>query len=110
MPLSHPTWAARTMTMPELLRSRTLTARKPHSCDTCGAIAVQPGQVYQRDTYAYDGRVYDWVVCAACAEITSRVLGWAFTEDGIGAEHYLEWAEEHETSDADAAAYLRRRR
>lgn len=62
--------------MPELLRSKKVTARKAHSCATCYAAAIQPGQSYQRDTYVYDGHVYDWVMCEACHSIASRVFAW----------------------------------
>lgn len=96
--------------MPDLLRSKTVTARKVHSCQTCFAAAIQPGQTYQRDTYVYDGRVYDWVMCEECNALASRVFAWAdYFDEGIGADDYEEWAREHESSDPDALAYIIRR-
>lgn len=96
--------------MPELLRSKKVTARKAHSCATCYAAAIQPGQSYQRDTYVYDGHVYDWVMCEACHSIASRVFAWVdYYDEGIGADDYEEWAREYETTDPDAIAYIIRR-
>lgn len=96
--------------MPNLLKSKKVTARKVHSCATCGGGAIQPGQTYQRDTYVYDGRVYDWVMCEECEALASRVFAWvSYAEDGIGSEDYEEWAREHESSDPDALAYIVRR-
>lgn len=81
--------------MPSLLKSKTVKARKPHGCRTCNATAIQPGEEYQRDTYIYDGRVYDWVQCAACSTLGGLVYEWAgYPEDGIGRDEYVEWARE----------------
>lgn len=98
--------------MPDLLREKTVTARKPHACATCTATAIKPGETYTRATYAYDGRVYDWVQCTDCKQLADPVFGWTLDADcGIGAEDYLEWAREH-VDDPNwgerAAAYLRR--
>lgn len=96
--------------MPELLKSKKVTARKVHSCATCYAPAIQPGQVYQRDTYLNDGRVYDWVMCAECNALERRVFEWvSYIDEGIGADNYEDWAREYESSDPDALAYIIRR-
>jgi hypothetical protein len=86
--------------MPDLLKSKTVTARKPHGCQTCDATAIQPGEQYQRDTYIYDGRVYDWVQCHGCAAISGLVWEWStHPEEGIGRGDYEEWA--RDLKDAD---------
>lgn len=94
--------------MVDLLRSKTVTARKPHRCSTCRAVFVQPGEKYERHTYAYDGTVYDWLNCPECASLASEIFNW--TDDpyeGIGPDDYTMWAEEHLT-DPRALAFVRR--
>lgn len=82
--------------MPELLRSKKVRARKPHSCATCWGRAIEPGDEYQRDTYVFDGRIYDWVQCVLCAQISRTVFAWAIDAyDGIGQSEYTEWAQDH---------------
>lgn len=82
--------------MPELLRSKRVKARKSHSCATCWGRAIEPGDEYQRDTYAFDGTVYDWVQCAPCAAMSPLIFAWAIDSDeGIGQGEYAEWAEDH---------------
>ncbi len=79
--------------MPMLLKSQTVKARKVHACCTCHTPAVRPGEEYRRDTYVFDGRVYDWVMCTACIAIEGFVFAWCdYVDDGIGAEQYDEWA------------------
>ena len=96
--------------MPDLLKSKTVTARKPHGCQTCNATAIQPGEQYRRDTYIYDGRVYDWVQCAACSTLASMVFEWSGDPDeGIGRDEYIEWAREachEETLAGERARWL----
>lgn len=99
--------------MPELLSRKTVRARKAHVCSSCNAWAVQPGEEYERSTYVFDGHVYDWVQCAGCVAITSAVIHWldGYRDDGIGADAYAEWAQEHadHTEHGEAArAYLSR--
>lgn len=103
--------------MPILLRERTLTARKTHTCRTCFAPAAQPGEKYRRETYVFDGRVYDWVTCQPCADLALIVWDWAMSPDdvGIGPDSYEDWArdvlagwESDEHAEA-ARAYLTRR-
>ena len=79
--------------MPTLLREKDVTARKPHVCRTCPNVAIEPGEVYRRSTYAHDGTVYDWVQCSACAEASGWVYAWAGCPDeGVGESEYLEWS------------------
>lgn len=95
--------------MPQLLRSRTVTARKPHRCMTCNATAIRRGEQYQRDTYAYDGQVYDWVQCADCAAIGGIVFEWAgHPDEGVGADDYMEWAREAANEDTPEGEQARR--
>lgn len=102
--------------MPDLLHSKTVTARKPHQCSTCQITAIQAGEKYTRDTLIYDGDIYDWVQCELCAGLFSRVwdaYGSPYRDEGIGPEDYAEWASEAArcTYDADertlAVAWLR---
>lgn len=86
--------------MPELLKSKRVKARKSHQCETCNATAIEPGQEYQRGTYAYDGHVYDWVQCVACSAIGGLVYEWAGDpEEGVGRDDYIEWAREAQHED-----------
>lgn len=99
--------------MPDLIRSKTAKARKTHKCQTCSETAVEPGQTYTRDTYAYEGTVYDWVQCTACSALTDAVWDWiVYTDEGISREEYYEWANEfvdEDTPNGEAArAYLER--
>lgn len=81
--------------MPNLLRKSTPVARKVHYCRCCGAPAVQPGDKYTRETWVYDGRVYDWVSCSECDSIHNLVWAWVWDYDGgIGREEYEQWANE----------------
>lgn len=81
--------------MPELLKRLTPVARKPHLCSCCHAMAVHPGERYERSTYLFDGRVYDWVSCTPCKALAPFVFEWAVDSDeGIGRDTYFEWATE----------------
>ena len=94
--------------MPDLISERTVTARKPHHCRCCDSVAVQPGDTYRRSTYAYDGRVYTWISCQPCNEISGDVWDWwDQPEEGCGRDSYIEWAEEN-PADPRAVAYLHR--
>lgn len=79
--------------MIEQIKSRTPLARKPHRCDFCTSLAIQPGQAYVRNTLVYDGRVYDWVSCCACDSLTTEVWDWGGADDdGMGSDTFAEWA------------------
>lgn len=89
---------------------REVTARKPHRCMCCEVVAIVPGERYEREVCAYDGRIYTWVSCVECVAIRSKVAEWAAdADDGVGADDYLEWAHEFADTDPDAAAFLERR-
>lgn len=98
--------------MPDLINDKTVTARKPHGCMTCGT-AIQAGETYSRQTYVYDGRVYDWVQCAECRALSGIVFRWVedWYDEGIGQDEYVEWAREHRddpTQGEAARAFLAR--
>ncbi|MCW2287019.1 hypothetical protein EDF60_1670 [Leucobacter luti] len=79
--------------MPELVSEKIVRARKAHQCRTCNQMAVMPGQEYTRSTYVFDGRIYDWVMCADCRACASFVFSWcSYDGDGIGEDQYDEWA------------------
>lgn len=81
--------------MPELLKRLTPVARKSHLCSCCHTLAVRPGERYDRSTYLFDGRVYDWVLCALCKSLAPMVWHWAdVSAEGIGRDTYFEWATE----------------
>lgn len=82
--------------MAELIAKKTVTARKVHRCMTCGQPAVQPGEQYKRETYVYDGHVYDWVQCPLCLALVSVIWEWAWhSDDGICEDDYQVWASEY---------------
>ena len=92
-----------------VLSDKTVRARKPHKCSTCGAVAVEPGQEYRRETLIYDGRIYDWVMCGPCDELFMEVYDYAYCSDeGVSSHEFLNWAEEH-PEDQRAKDYLARR-
>ena len=94
--------------MPHLISEKKVTARKAHGCMLCTATAIQPGQQYIREVYAFDGRVYTWISCTDCAAIGGEVYEWyGQPDEGVGADSYYEWACEHR-DDARAVAYLAR--
>jgi hypothetical protein len=85
--------------MPTLLREARPTARREHRCSCCGG-SIDMGVAYCRETYVYDGHVYDWKVCAPCGPVTHLVWDWAgpYQDEGIGLDDYVEWALEHRTA------------
>ena len=95
------------------LRDSEPVARKPHRCDPCG-VTIQPGTQYHRQTYVYDGRVYDWISCPECWQASVYVYAWAdlYDQEGIDDERYAAWAYESHDCAADeseraaATAYL----
>ena len=95
-----------------VLKSKRVVARKPHRCSCCGAVCVQPGDTYQRDSILNDGRVYDWVMCLDCSAAFSVVWDWAGSphDEGIGPDTFAEWADEMQAHDPRAVAYLTRLR
>lgn len=98
--------------MPTLLHGARPKARKAHRCSCCAG-RIELGEVYSRDTYVYDGRVYDWRTCDPCKVITGTVSAWwNGADEGITGETFAEWAHEHR-DDAEhgeaARAYLARR-
>lgn len=81
--------------MPTFLHSARPKARKVHCCRCCGG-DIPAGVEYCRETYVYDGRVYDWKVCGPCEPLNVEVWTWADRPDeGIGVEEYVEWARDH---------------
>lgn len=94
--------------MPTLLRSKQVKARKAHPCRTCAGYAAQPGDIYTRETYVFDGHVYDWMQCELCISMIRDIVDWAmYTEDGINLDHYADWVDEH-PDDPRAIEWLRR--
>ena len=99
--------------MPELLRETYRVARKPHRCGGCNG-EIKVGERHHVSTNAWDGRVYDWRTCAACADdnIVSEVYFWAGSPDeGVDYESAWEWAHEcrtHEDVGEIARAWLTR--
>lgn len=88
-------------------------ARKAHRCETCAGLAADVGGAYRRDTYVYDGRLYDWVQCENCRAMTDQVWQWSTADDSIDRDDYREWAEEHAdhgtpAQQTMARAYLQR--
>lgn len=81
--------------MPELLNEHRPKARKAHQCSVCTG-PIHPGETYERATYVYDGRVYDWLTCAACERDHIVNLVWEWTggyyDEGVGPEDAHEWA------------------
>jgi hypothetical protein len=96
--------------MTTVLRTAKVTARKPHRCSCCSAVCIQPGDQYTRDSILNDGRVYDWVMCSDCADLFQTVWDWAGSpwDEGLGPDHYAEWANDLKGHDSRADAYLAR--
>jgi hypothetical protein len=83
--------------MPTLLHEARPTARKDHRCSCCNG-AIRVGQPYSRDTFVYDGRVYDWLTCPGCEPLRAIVWDWstAMYDEGLGADDYREWASDNQ--------------
>jgi hypothetical protein len=79
-----------------LLKSKTVTARKYHGCDTCDT-PIQPGQTYRREAFVDGGTVRDLVQCVPCDDIRLRVWDWVWARgnDGFDRDDYVEWATEY---------------
>ena len=91
-----------------LLRQKLVKARVEHGCLVCTGTAIHAGETYLRSTYAYDGRVYDWVLCSNCEAMTSDVWDWSNQDDdGIGADTYYEWASEYRDDPRSIELYRR---
>ncbi len=54
----------------EFYSSKEVKARKPHKCLECKQI-IQVGELYQRASGKFDGRVFADKTCLPCAEIRS---------------------------------------
>lgn len=86
--------------MVEVLRTMRPTARVEHKCQTCSGI-IKPGERYERQVCAYDGRVYDWVTCPECIALFSLVWDWVGCDDartdgagmGVPARESGQWAD-----------------
>jgi hypothetical protein len=93
--------------MPQRLSDSTPKARKEHKCMTC-YITVNVGEVYSKEAYVYEGKVYSWITCADCALIQNDVYYWCADPDfGVGPEEFLEWAI-YNRDIPEATAYLER--
>lgn len=90
------------------LREATRRAAKEHRCGMCnGTISV--GEEYRVSTNVFDGRVYDFRECTACAKdgIVHEVYAWAYSpSEGVDGEQAWEWAHEHRDHDLLGAAAL----
>lgn len=82
--------------MPTLLHSAHPAARKVHRCNCCTG-EILAGTAYCRETYVYDGHVYDWKACAGCEPLNDVVWSWVsrYADEGIDQDDYIEWARDH---------------
>lgn len=86
--------------MARLIKAKSLKARKFHYCRNCGTEIAAPGEFYRRETYVYDGSVYNWTTCDECEKIIHDVHMWCgWPEEGIGREEFYEWAIDQENDD-----------
>lgn len=65
------------------------TARKEHQCPFCAHI-IKPGEKYHRQTVAYDGTVYDNILCEECNEVLGLLYEYWEYEDLTGSEEFME--------------------
>jgi hypothetical protein len=98
--------------VPTLLRKSKPTARKPQGCSCCPAV-IPVGTTYRRETFVYDGYVYDWKTCPACEGLDGPVFAWstAMWHEGVGPDDYFEWASDHQNDPVHgekARSYLAR--
>lgn len=76
--------------MPSVLRSRLVRARKQHRCDYC-LEPIGKGELYHRDTCAFDGRLYDWRTHVHCDGIANAIWRYAMPdEDGMSTAMFQE--------------------
>ena len=97
----------------EQISEKVVVARKPHECSTCGGLAVEVGQTYERVVLKFDGSLYTWIMCRYCKALSTDVYDWSSDPDhGIGTDEYDEWAEDLKDDPklgGAARAYLARR-
>lgn len=79
-----------------LLDSSNPKARKRHRCHGCLGF-VEKGEVYQRDTFAYDGEVYSLCYCPTCyPKIDDLMKDPDVIESALNYELLHGWITEHE--------------
>lgn len=66
-------------------------------CNACHR-RIAKGSLYERQSVADNGFVWDWVSCPACTDVTAAVFAYVgygpITEESIGPEDYRDWASE----------------
>jgi len=60
--------------MNQTIESKEVKARKEHRCDWCCGI-IPIGEVYDRQTFVYDGDIATWKSHISCGALASK-LGW----------------------------------
>lgn len=91
--------------MPTFLHAARPMARKVHRCSCCTG-EIPTGTAYCRETYVYDGHVYDWKTCGGCEPLTDVVWSWVsrYADEGIDQDDYIEWAQDHRADPVHGAS------
>lgn len=64
------------------LSDSNLRARKSHTCSLCHR-SIEPGEIYNRQVNAYDGRAWTFKTCVQCDRMNYEV-GFAWIEYSYG--------------------------
>lgn len=73
-----------------ILRTLTITAKKPHRCDYCSQL-VEPKITYTRTSIANEGNIYEWVSHLHCDAIVEKLNMFELNDnEGISSDDYHE--------------------
>jgi len=79
------------MSMPTLISSKIVKARKRYRCDYSGEV-INIGDEYQREVCTYEGEIYTFRTCKEALEIIDKfdMYGKGTDNDGFNEEDYEE--------------------
>lgn len=64
-------------------------ARKEHRCNFCN-YKIRVGETYEKATYAYDGRVYDWKTHNRCSKLANRLNLYDDVDEGVTMDYFMD--------------------
>ena len=76
--------------MAETLSAKTVTARKPCTCDWCSK-PIGIGEQYERSTVKSCGEIYTWHACGRCKGYVSEMWEGGYYYDEYGTSEFEEF-------------------
>lgn len=81
--------------MPTHLKRKSPVAKKTRICNFCGC-KIEAGTAYWRDTFVYDGTVYDWITHKECMTASHKLCMYDDCDDnGLGPEDFSEYIDSY---------------